>query len=34
MIDFSHDYILCNERVILTPLKKEDFQHLVYFAEQ
>ncbi len=34
MIDFSHDYILSNERVILTPLKKEDFQHLVYFAEQ
>lgn len=32
--DFTKDYILEDERAILRPLKKEDFDLLVPFAEQ
>lgn len=32
MLDFHTDYILENKRVKLTPLKTEDYSHLVQFA--
>jgi biotin synthase-related radical SAM superfamily protein len=32
MIDFNEKYILENNKVRLTPLKKDDFGNLVHFA--
>ena len=32
MLDFNKEYILENSRVRLTPLKADDFDHLVHFA--
>ena len=32
MLDFNKEYILENNRVRLTPLKADDFDHLVHFA--
>ncbi len=34
LLDFTKDYILEDERVLLRPLREEDYDHLLYFSLQ